>query len=466
MQGFAVSSIESLQIMKPLDPASFVAQHHLFRSQLTQLLDLSHPLVRLAKALNWSGFEKRFGALYVENIGRPGLPTRLMVGLHYLKYAFDESDESVVERWVENPYWQFLCGEEYFQHVFPLDPSSLTRWRDRVGPAGIESLLAETIATAKRMGALTASSLKRVNVDTTVQEKAVAFPTDARLYHKARATLVREAKQRGVRLRQSYARVGKGALIRQGRYAHARKPALAKKATRQLRTVLGRVIRDVERKIPSPDESMKVLLARAQRIHAQQRDDKNKVYSMHAPEVECLAKGKARQKYEFGVKVAVVSTSRDNWVLGADAVPGAPYDGHTLAGALAQAERLSGVAATEAYVDKGYRGAARSVPLVTVHLPKKGKGLPRSERRWLKRRSAVEPVIGHLKSDCRLDRNHLKGTQGDRINAMLAGAGFNFRKLLRAFLCVFFGRLAGALCTAIARSPLSSALSPLSLQAP
>ena len=451
--------------MKPLDPASFVAQHNLFRSLLTQLLDLGHPLVRLAKALDWSGFEKCFGALYVENVGRPGLPTRLMVGLHYLKYAFDESDESVVERWVENPYWQFLCGEEYFQHVFPLDPSSLSRWRDRVGPEGIESLLAETIATAKRMGALTASSMRRVNVDTTVQEKAVAFPTDARLYHKARRTLVREAEQRGVTLRQSYARVGQGALIRQGRYAHARKPALAKKETRKLKTYLGRVIRDLERKVTQPDESLNVLLERARRIHAQKRDDKNKVYSMHAPEVECVAKGKARQKYEFGVKVAVVSTSRDNWVLAADAVPGNPYDGHTLAGALAQAERIGGVAPTEAYVDKGYRGAARSVPLVAVHPPKQGRGLPRSERRWLKRRSAIEPVIGHLKSDCRLDRNHLKGTQGDRINAMLAGAGLNFRKLLRAFLRSLFGRLAGVIFAWFADSPLSSPRHPSSLQA-
>ena len=427
--------------MKPKTPDSFAAQHDLFRSQLSQILDLTHSLAQLYQSIDWNAIEQRFGAFYVEDVGRPGLPTRLMVGLHYLKHAFKESDESVVARWVENPYWQYLCGETHFRHSLPLDPSSLSRWRDRVGPSGIEFLVGETISTALRTEVLKESSLTCVNVDTTVQEKAVAFPTDARLYQKARIALVRAAKKRGVALRQSYKRLGKQALIQQGRYSHARQPKRARRETRRLKTWLGRVIRDIQRKCPQPDDEMKTLLERAERIFLQQRHDKHKVYSMHAPEVECIAKGKAHKKYEFGVKVSVVSTNKDGWVLGVDALANNPYDGHTLGEALDQAQRLSGVRATKAYVDKGYRGeAARSVPNVAVHLPKKGKGLAWSERRRLKRRSAIEPVIGHMKSDCRMNRNYLKGFDGDRMNAMLAGAGFNFRKLLRAFAWAFFRR--------------------------
>jgi len=410
----------------------------LFRSRLSQILDMSHPLIRLAKVIAWNAFDERFGALYVQDNGRPGLPTRLVVGLHYLKYAFDESDESVVERWVENPYWQYFCGFEHFQHTFPLDPSSLSRWRKRIGADNLESLLGETISAARRTKVLKKSSLQRVNVDTTVQEKAVAFPTDARLYQKARVVLVREAKSRGIPLRQSYKRLGKQALIQQGRYAHAKQMKRSRRETKRLKTFLGRVIRDIERKCPQPDGEMKTLLERAQRIHDRKRDDKNKLYSMHAPEVECISKGKAHKRYEFGVKVSVTTTSRDSWVLGTDALPGNPYDGHTLGKAIDQSERLSGTRPQHAYVDKGYKGVTRKVPEVEVHLPKKGKGLSRSERQWLKRRSAVEPAIGHLKSDCRMDRNHLKGAEGDRINAILAGAGYNFRKLLRAFVWVFF----------------------------
>jgi len=423
--------------MKP-KKSSFPDSGDLFRSRLSQILDTSHPLIRLAKVIDWNAFDERFGALYEPNNGRPGLPTRLMVGLHYLKYAFNESDESAVERWVENPYWQYFCGFEHFQHEFPLDPSSLSRWRKRAGADNLESLLGETISTARRTKVLKKSSLQRVNVDTTVQEKAVAFPTDARLYQKARIALVRVAESRGVRLRQSYKRLGKKALVQQGRYAHAKQMKRARRETKRLKTFLGRVIRDIERKVPQPDDELILLLEHAQRIHDRKRDDKNKLYSIHAPEVECISKGKAHKRYEFGVKVSVTTTSRDSWVLGIDAQPGNPYDGHTLGDALAQMERLTGSLPNDAYVDKGYRGATRSVPGVQVHLPRKGKGLSRSERAWLKKRSAVEPVIGHLKSDCRMERNHLKGAEGDRINAMLAGAGYNFRKLLRAFVGAFF----------------------------
>ena len=201
--------------------------------------------------MDWSIFEQEFGPLYVEGFGRPGLPIRLVVGLHYLKYAYNESDESVVERFLENPYWQYFCGFEYFQHEFPLDPSSLVRWRRRVGSEGMEKLLKETVETAKREGLMKARHLERVNVDTTVQEKAVAFPTDARLYHKMRRVLVRMAKREGIELRQSFERLSKRALQMQGRYSHARQMKRAKRETKKLRVYLGRVLRDLQRKCPN-----------------------------------------------------------------------------------------------------------------------------------------------------------------------------------------------------------------------
>src|SRR5205085_8315282 len=220
--------------------------------RLTLLISHEHPLYRLAEAIDWTRFETEFGSLYAEALGRPGLPTRLLVGLHYLKYLFDESDESVVEKWVENPYWQLFCGRIYFEHELPCHPTSLVRWRRRLGAAGVEKLLTETLSTAKREQALRGSEVKRVHVDTTVQEKAVAFPTDARLYHKARRALVRMAKAAGIALRQTYVRLGRQALARQGRYAQARQMKRARRETKRLRQYLGGVIRDIRRKCPRP----------------------------------------------------------------------------------------------------------------------------------------------------------------------------------------------------------------------
>lgn len=308
-------------------------QDDLFRSRLDQILDRQHPLYRLAHQIDWSVFDKRFGSLYAEK-GRPGKSTRLMVGLHYLKHAFDESDESVVARLLENPYWQYFCGFEYFIHRLPLDPSSMTRWRKRIGPKEMELLLSETLDTAKREGQLTERHMEKVNVDTTVQEKAIAHPTDARLYHKARVLLVRAAKLRGIALRQSYLRLGKRALIMSSRYAHARQMRRTRREQKKLKNYLGRVYRNILRNCPEPDAELNALLHMTQRLLAQKRHDKNKLYSLHAPEVECIAKGKAHKKYEFGCKVSVVTTSRDNWVIGIEALHANPFDGHTLKGAL------------------------------------------------------------------------------------------------------------------------------------
>lgn len=419
--------------MRPKKPQNSL---ELFQSRLDQILNTNHPLIVLSSEINWLSFEEKFGAYYSENCGRSGAPIRLMVGLHYLKNAFDLSDESVVHGFVENPYWQYFCGFEYFQHDFPINPSSLTRWRRRVGDDGVEHLLQELLETAKRTGHLKRSDVGHVNVDTTVQEKAIAFPTDARLYHKMRVVLVRAAEARGIKLRQSYRRLSKRALAKQGRYAHARQMKRARKMTRQLKTYLGRVYRDIERNVVEPDDELKELLARANKLLLQQKESKHKLYSIHAPEVECISKGKAHKRYEFGCKVSMVTSANSNWILGISALTGNPYDGHTLKDALTQTERLVGWQPKQATVDLGYRGhnyqGTTKVEIVNYRTMK---SKTRSVRKWFKRRAAIEPVFGHLKSDNRLNRNLLKGVEGDKINALLAGCGFNFRKLLKAFLC-------------------------------
>ena len=288
-------------------------EQDLFRSRRDQIIDVDHALAKLARQIDWRFLEERFGAVYTDGPGQPPLPTRLMAGLAILKYTYDLSDEVLCERWVENPYYQYFCGEEFFQHRLMFDRSSLTRWRQRMGEEKLKALLQESLAVAVRTDALKASELSRVIVDTTVQPKNVMFPIDARLLHRAREILVRMAAKHGVGLRQSYRRVGKFALIKHQRYAHAKQWKRANRALKRLRTYLGRVIRDITRKI----EGDKVLKA------------------AFAP------------------------------------------------------------------------------------------------KRQMRRRSAVEPVIGHLKAEHRMGRNTLVHSAGDAANAVLAAAGYNFSLLIR-----------------------------------
>jgi IS5 family transposase len=407
----------------------------LFRSRLDQIINQRHPLYRLANQIDWSYFEDKFGPSYVDGVGSPGKPIRLMVGLHYLKYTFNESDDTLVEKFIENPYWQYFCGFEYFQHTFPIDSSSMTRFRQRIGSVGAGELLKEALNTAKRSGYLRESHLNKVNIDTTVQEKAIAFPTDARLYHKMREALVRAAESRGIELRQNYKRVSKKVLAKQGRYGQARQLRRAGKMTRKLKTYLGCVYRDIRRKVEAPDEKLVRLLSIAEQLLNQRRDDKNKLYSIHAREVECISKGKAHKRYEFGCKVGMVTSSKDNWILGIQAYHGNPYDGHTLKDSITQMERLMEWKAREAHVDLGYRGHDyRGETQINIVNYRQMKKLTRAVKKWFKRRSAIEPIFGHVKYDNRMARNYLKGQEGDQINAILSGCGFNIRKLLAVFL--------------------------------
>jgi transposase, IS5 family len=416
-------------------------QGSLFRIELNDLINNRHRLVVLAGQIPWHEFDEAFTPMYCPDNGRPGVPTRLMIGLHYLKHTYGLSDEETVMRWVENPYWQYFCGSKWFEHELPIDPSTMTRWRRMLGEAGMEKLLEGTIEAGLKSGLINETSFQKINVDTTVQEKAVEYPTDAKLYHKMRGKLVRIAHENGVELRQSYKRLGKRALLMVSRYMHARQAKRAGKELKKLRNYLGCVVRDIERKINGDEAKINAfaeLLAMAHRLLDQKRSDSNKLYSIHAPETECIAKGKAHKKYEFGVKVGVVTTSRDNFVIGIKALHGNPYDGHTLSTCIDQAERLTGrVLDGEIFVDRGYRKHDYTGP-AKVHVVGKGiKDAARALRRWLKRRSAIEPLIGHMKNDGSLGRNYLAGVEGDRVNALLCGCGQNLRKLLHR--SSFFG---------------------------
>lgn len=398
--------------------------------RLDLALDMEHPLVRLAGVVPWERLASEFEPLYCADNGRPGLPIRLMAGLHFLKHMEGLSDEEVVWRWVENPYWQFFCGEEFFQHRLPIDPSQMTRWRDRVGKEGMEKLLQATIQAGLTTKTITKRSFEKVIVDTTVQPKAVQFPTDARLYRKVHGAMLRIAEKEGLRLRQSYQKLVDRAFRKHGGYAKAKQFKRAKPVLRSLKTMAGRVVRDVERKLsPEARETHAEVLDHAKRILAQERKTKGKLYSLHAPEVECIAKGKAHRPYEFGVKTSLATTHKEGFVVGIQTCPGNPYDGHTLGVQLEQVEKLTGKAPKLTFVDKGYKG--HGIPTERSQVLISGtRRLAYTLKRHLRRRSAIEPEIGHMKADGLLGRNFLKGAEGDAINAILCGAGHNLRKIL------------------------------------
>jgi IS5 family transposase len=427
----------------------------LYRSRLDQILDQRHELFRLASLINWDSFDQAFGRFY-RPLGRPAKPTRLMVGLSYLQHTFNLSDEAVVQRWIENPYWQWFCGSEYFQHELPCDPSSLTRWRKRLGPEGLETLLAATIQAGLDTGTVRPSSLERISVDTTVQPKAITYPTDAKLYLKALLALVRQAKRHGLELRQSHTRLAKRAAVQVGRYAHARQMRRMRRELKRLKIYLGRVYRDVVRQV-ADDVELSIrfapLLDLTERLLGQERTSKNKLYSLHAPEVVCIAKGKAHRPYEFGSKVAVAVTNREGFVLASKALEGNPYDGHTLGTTMDQVVALSGVEPDRIYVDQGYRGHDY-VHKERVFIAHQRRGLTPTIKRELRRRSAIEPMIGHMKADGRLGRNHLLGTAGDAMNALLVAAGHNLRLILN-WLRLFIAWIMAALMNSIAQPDTS-----------
>ncbi len=428
-------------------------QDDLFQPSLEAIINPRHALVLLAGEMDWDFVGGRFGSVCSVGPGQPPLPTRLVAGLFILKHMHNLSDEELCARWVENPYYQYFCGEVVFRHELPFDRSSLTRWRQRLGEEQLAALLQESLAVAHRTGAIATKDLERVVVDTTVQEKAIAHPTDARLMHRAIEKLVDLAKREGVELRQSYRRVAKRAAIMVGRYTHAHQFKRARRELKFLRTRLGRIIRDIRRKIegnPVLEDRFGPLLDLALRVrHQEQRQRGPKVYSLHAPEVECIGKGKARKPYEFGCKVSiatpVTAPKGGQFVLHAKALHGNPYDGHTLGPVIADLEKLTGVAVQPHPRRQGLSRPQLSGPFQGLDQrpgSARHQGHPPRDAPSRRRRTRHRP----LKDDHRMGRNQLKGREGDRINAVLAAAGYNFRLLLR-----WFEQLLRALFAALCR---------------
>ena len=451
-----------------------------FRSRLDAMIDMRHPLVALAGRLPWERIEQALAPKFahqqraprqassadllgeheiefgggISNAGRPRLAIRLMASLLYLKNSFDLSDEELVQRWSENLYWQFFSGMEYFEPRLPCDATQIGRFPRAIGEEGLEQMLKATIETAVEIKAIKPAELERVIVDTTVQEKAIAHPVDSRLLEIARHKVVSAAKRAGIELKQTFAKQGKELRRKAAGYAHAKQFKRLRKTVKRQRTILGVVMREVQRKVdlqaravvtggaPAMEpagttalSTLKTLLDRAERIRTQQRHDKNKLYALHAPEVECIGKGKARKPYEFGVKVSLVVTHKQGLMVGARSFPGNPFDGHILAAQLEQTTNLMqdlGRSPTQVIVDLGFRGVDADNPGIDIIHRGKYKSLTDQQRRWLKRRQAIEPAIGHTKSDNRMDRCWLQGALGDALHALSCAAGYNIRWLMRA----------------------------------
>ncbi|MCB1901999.1 IS5 family transposase [Cognatazoarcus halotolerans] len=445
-----------------------LATDDFFRARLDQMIDLRHPLAVLARRMPWSQIETALAPAFarkdgrgeavevdelfgptlavagggVSAAGRPRLSIRLMASLLYLKHAFNLSDEAVADRWAENVVWQYFSGQEYYEPRRPCDPTQIGRFRTAIGEAGVEELLKATIDTAVETKAVRPSEFERVIVDSTVQEKAIAHPVDSRLLEIARGKLVSAAKRAGIALKQIFAREGKELRRRAGGYGHAKQFRRLRKVVKRQRTILGILLREVGRKralatIASASTliGLDTIVQRTTRLYRQRPKDKNKLYALHAPEVECIGKGKVRRPYEFGVKASIAVTHKSGLIVGARTFPGNPYDGHALAAQLEQTAILLediGRKPKQVFGDLGYRGVDADNPDVEILHRGKYKSMDTQRRRWLKRRQAVEPTIGHLKADHRMDRCWLAGSMGDALHAVLCAAGFNLRWLMRA----------------------------------
>jgi len=420
-----------------------VNEPNMFQMYLPNILNLPHPLRRLANSISWDDLNESFKVLYSEDMGRPAKSVRLMVGLHFLKYMKNLSDEVLVEQWIENPYWQYFCGEEYFQTEFPIHPTSMTKWRNRLKDSHLQELLETTIKSGLKTKTIRKQSIKKVNVDTTVQEKNITFPTDVKLYYRLIQHLVRKAKLHGIPMKQTYERSGKTLLRRHGGYVHARQMKRAMCVKRKLRTSLGRLYRDILRKATPEllmDKDFEALRQLVEKGMSQTKTSKHKLYSVHEPHVECICKGKAHKRYEFGNKVGFAGTSKEGFILSAVAFHGNPYDGHTLQETLHQAK--SNVRSVgnlgDVYVDLGYRKHDYEGEAEIHIVGRSRKRLTRSQRRWYNRRSVIEADIGHMKGEHRLDRNYLKGKEGDSLNVVFSACGYNLRMIYRRIASTFF----------------------------
>ncbi len=407
-------------------------QLKMFKTVLISFIHPDHKLCLLAREIDWASLEKEFAPLY-GNTGRPSIPIRTIVGLLLLKQMYNLGDETVVERYLENPYWQHFCGEIYFQYKLPFDPSDFVHFRKRIGEEGMKKIFKQSIDlfgkdTIRR-------EVREVRVDTTVQEKNITFPTDRKLYERSIEYCKRIAKVEGIKLKRTYTREIKK-LKHQLRFA--RKPKNLKKhirAQQKLYRIALKIYNDLVTQLnPIPKQAYMKTLNVLYRVLTQEKDDKNKIYSIHEPEVLCIAKGKEHKPYEFGNKSSFAYTRKSGIIVGAMAIDGNAYDGHTLKPQLLQVRELTGGKIKKAIVDRGYRikGRIGSIDIVMPKtLKKESYYLKKQREARCRSRAGIEALISHLKYDHRMRRNYLKGVSGDKINTILAAAAYNMMKWMR-----------------------------------
>ena len=404
---------------------------------LEDTLNQKHPIYILANKVNWQLFEDSFAPLYCSDNGRPAKPIRLMVGLLILKHLRNISDESVVEQWSENVYYQYFCGQKEFIPVEPCEASELVHFRHRIGESGIELILKESIRINGND-----SHDSTASIDTTVQEKNITFPTDSKLHRNIIDKCRKIAEKENLPIRQSYTRTLKKLSLDQRFRNHPRNKWKARKADRKEKTIAGRLVRELERNL-LPNSRYESQIDLFKRILSQKKSDNNKIYSVHEPDVQCISKGKEHKKYEFGNKVSIIYTQTTGVIIGAMGFRN-PYDGHTVEPALEQAERLLGKRTIKTLIgDRGYKGK-RQINETTIEIPKPFSNKKQSQyqqnklKKQFRRRAAIEPINGHLKTDHRLNRNFYKGITGDNINVMLAAAAFNFKRMMNKWKSSFW----------------------------
>jgi IS5 family transposase len=404
-------------------------QKNLFKPLLVEFINPDHPLVILSKRIPWKDMEQDFSGYY-SHTGTPSKPIRLMVGLLILKQVYNLGDEPLMEEWVRDPYFQFFCGEAEFQWRPPCAPSDLVHFRKRIGKEGVETIFKLSVQ-------MQGNDLRSndILVDTTAQEKNITYPVDSKQYRKIIEKCNDIAKKEGIVLRQSYKRTVKALLLDLRFARHPRRKRLAVKAQKKLRTIAGRITRDLERKMNNDlQEQYREKLVLFYRVIRQKKQDKNKIYSLHEPDVACIAKGKSHKPYEFGAKASVAFIPGKCIIVGVKNFEGNPNDTQTLEPTLEHVQQSTGKIYKYAIVDRGYPGKNK-VGEIQIIRPGSPKAKTEYQKRWMRKkcrsRAAIEPVISHMKYDHRMIRNYLKGEVGDEINLLMAAAAFNFKRLLR-----------------------------------
>jgi IS5 family transposase len=406
-----------------------------FYSTFEEQLNPNHPLYILANKINWQMFEEVFSKHYSKDMGAPAKSIRLMVSLLILKQVRNLSDEGVVEQWAENSYYQYIGGEKYFSSQEPCSSTELVEFRKRIGEEGVELIFKESIRINGKDG-----DGDILSGDTTVQEKNITYPTDDKLYKKIISKCRTIAEKENIELRQSYTQTIKKLSVIQRLKRNKGGEVKARAASKKVKTVAGRLVREIERKLtPTSIEKWDIDLSLFKKILLQKKSDNNKVYSLHEPQTKCFSKGKEHKKYEFGSKVSILTTQKTGVIVGAINFKDNIHDSKTLEEALLQHKRLTNIEAKEVFVDRGYRGL-KQIGNTQICYPKPDKTITKAKINKHKRRAAIEPVIGHLKHDYRMARNFLKGSFGDTVNLMLAAAAMNFKRMMNLWKkgCLFF----------------------------